>query len=233
MILTNNKFGGIIVKNETFEKNYDTFRSFLVKDAEYDGHIELPKLKTSKFIPEKLVSFSKAVSKSWLDFDSWVMFYEHDVKFERLWNNPKQYIERLKRFKGIISPDFSMYRNMPLVMQQWSAYKGRALAVWFQNNGIEIIPNVRFNDERTYDFCFDGIEKFKTVAISTHGCIKKREDREYFKKGLAEMVKRLSPRKIIVYGSVPESIFKPYTDLGIVIIPFESEFSKSRRQVIA
>ena len=219
--------------NKKFNNCYDVFRSFLVEDADYEGDIELPKIKTSNLIPKKLVPFSKTMSKTWKDFDCWVMFYEHDVKFERLWNNPKRYLEKLKRFKGVISPDFSLYRNMPLVMQQWNTYRSRALAVWFQNNGIEVIPNVRFNDERTYDFCFDGIEKFKTIAVGTHGCIKSRVDKDYFKKGLAELVKRLSPKTIIVYGATPDDIFKVYKDAGIEIISFESEFSKSRKQVIA
>ncbi len=219
--------------DEEFNKNYDVFNSFLTSDADFEGYIELPKIKTSNLIPEKLVTFSKAMSKSWKDFDCFVMFYEHDVKFERLWNNPQKYLEKLKRFKGVISPDFSLYRNMPLVMQQWNTYRGRALAVWLQNNEIEVIPNVRFNDERTYAFCFDGIERFKTVAVGTHGCIKRKPDREYFKKGIAELVKRLLPKTIIVYGKAPDSIFKPYKDAGIDIIPFESEFSKSRKQVVA
>ena len=219
--------------NEQFNSNYDVFHSFLVKEADYEGYIELPKIKTSNLIPKELVPFSKAMSKSWNDFDCWVMFYEHDVKFERLWNNPKRYLEKLKKFKGVISPDFSLYRNMPLVMQQWNTYRSRALAVWLQKNGIEVIPNVRFNDERTYDFCFDGIEKFKTVSVGTHGCIKNKVDKDYFKKGLAELVKRLSPKIIIVYGATPDDIFKVYKDSVIEIIPFESEFSKSRKQVTA
>ena len=213
--------------------NYDIFHSFLVKNADYEGYIELPKIKTSNFIPDKLVSFSKAMSKTWTDFDCWVMFYEHDIKFERLWRNPKQYLSKLKKFKGIISPDFSLYRNMPLCMQMWNTYRGRALSVWLQDNGVEIIPNVRFNDERTYKFCFDGIEKFKTIAVGTHGCIKRKEDIIFFKVGLAQLVQRLSPKTIIVYGSAPDSIFKPYKDMGIKIITFESEFSKSRKQVTA
>ena len=122
---------------------------------------------------------------------------------------------------------------MPLGMQIWNTYRNRALAAWMQNQGIELIPNIRWNDERTYLFCFDGVEKNKTVAIGTHGCIKKKEDKEYFKKGLAQMVNRLSPQNIIVYGAAPDAIFKPYKDMGINIIPFESDFSKSRKQVIA
>lgn len=219
--------------NREFNNNYDVFHSYLVEDADYEGYIELPKIRTSNLIPQKLVPFSKAMSKSWNDFDCWVMFYEHDVKFERLWNNPKRYLEKLKRFKGVISPDFSLYQNMPLVMQQWNTYRSRALAVWLQKNDVELIPNVRFNDERTYNFCFDGVEKFKTVAVGTHGCIKNKIDKDYFKKGLAELVKRLSPKTIIVYGATPDDIFKTYKDAGIEIISFESEFSKSRKQVVA
>jgi hypothetical protein len=111
-------------------------------------------------------------------------FYEHDKNFERLWNTPNKYLNKLKKFKGVISPDFSLYRNMPLVMQMWNTYRGRALAIWLQDNGVQIIPNVRFNDERTYEFCFCGIEKYSTVAIGTHGCIKKNIDKKYFKNGL-------------------------------------------------
>ena len=107
------------------------------------------------------------------------------------------------------------------------------MAVWLQGNGVEIIPNVRFNDERTYTFCFDGIEPNKTVAVGTHGCIKAKEDKAYFKAGLSELVRRLTPKNIIVYGSAPDSLFKIYKDMGINIIPFESEISKLRKRVNA
>lgn len=221
------------MKKQKFNNNYDVFRSFLVENADYDGYFELPFIRTSTKLPEKVITFSKAMSKSWNDFECWVIFYEHDRCFERLWNNPKKYLNKLKKFKGIISPDFSLYRNMPLVMQLWNTYRGRAIAVWLQHNGIEIIPNVRFGDERTFSFCFDAIEENKTVAVSTHGCIKRKEDKIFFQVGLARMVQRLSPQTIVVYGSAPDSIFKPYRDMGINIISFESEFSKSRKQVTA
>ena len=220
------------MNNEKFN-NYDVFRAFLVENADYEGYIELPVLKTSSRIPEKVIVFSKAMAKSWTDFDCWVIFYEHDKKFERLWNNPKRYLKRLKKFKGVISPDFSLYRNMPLVMQMWNTYRGRAIANWMQTNGIEVIPNVRWNDERTYEFCFDGIESNGTIAVDTHGYIRHAADKEYFKKGRAELVKRLSPKDIIVYGSAPDDIFKSYKDLGINIIQFDSEFAKSRKRVTA
>ena len=107
------------------------------------------------------------------------------------------------------------------------------MAVWLQNNGIEIIPNVRTADVRTFRFAFKGVESNKTVAIGTHGCIQRKEDKSYFTNGLAELVKRLSPKTIIVYGAASDDIFKVYEDMGINIIVFESEFAKSRKQVTA
>lgn len=209
----------------------DVFRSFLVKNTDYSGYMEMPRLKTSHYIPEKVITFSKAMLKNNRVFDCWIVFYEDDEKFERLWHNPRKYLNKIKKFKGVISPDFSLYRNMPLAMQIWNTYRGRALANWLINNGVEVIPNVRTADERSFDFCFDGIEPNSTVAIGTHGCIKRNNDRFYFEMGLQKLVDNLSPRNLIVYGAAPHSIFQKYKDKGINIISFESEFALSRKQV--
>lgn len=209
----------------------DVFRGFLVEKADYEGVEEIPRIKTSAEIPSKVIVFSKALKTS--NYDQWVVFYEKDEKFVRLWNTPRRYLEILKRFNGIITPDFSLYRNMPLVMQKWSTYQGKAIGVWLQNEGVEVIPNVRFADERSYQFCFDGIEKNSTVAIGTHGCMKNSIDRAFFEKGLAEMVKRLQPHTIIVYGTTPDDIFQKYREMGIHIAQFDSEISIAHKVVSA
>lgn len=208
----------------------DVFHAFLVENAEYAGIEEIPVIKTSKLLPEKVITFSKALKSK--EYDAWVLFYEHDVNFIRVWNQPRKYLNVLKRFRGVISPDFSLYRRMPLCMQKWSTYQGKALAHWWTENGIEVIPNVRFADERSYDFCFDGIEKNSTVAIGTHGCIKRKEDKAIFIKGLEEMYKRLYPKTIIVYGSAPDDIFQKYRVLGVNIINFKSEYSLTHKKEV-
>ena len=55
-------------------KKCSTFKPFLVKNAEYDGSMELPKLKTSEEIPKRVITFSKAMEKNRRDFDCWVAF---------------------------------------------------------------------------------------------------------------------------------------------------------------
>lgn len=103
----------------------DVFHAFLVKNAEYDGRIELPCIKTSDKIPNRLTTFSKAMERATVDFNQWVMFYEHDAKFERLWHNPKQYLTKLKKIQRYHFPGFQFvsqyaacYAGMEYISQQ-------------------------------------------------------------------------------------------------------------------
>ena len=208
----------------------DVFNAFLVRDAEFDGILEIPCIKTGIFKPKKLISFSKCIRAR--EYDSWVHFYEDDAAFERIWNNPQKYLSVLSRFEGVISPDFSLYRDMPLVMQCWNIYRNHAIATWLQNNGIKVIPNIRFGDERTFTTACLGIEKYGTIAIGSHGCIKVIKDREKFVAGLDYVVQTVEPRIIIVYGSAPNYIFDKYRNKGIIILQFDSEFASSRKKVV-
>lgn len=208
----------------------DVFNAFLVSSASYAGNYEIPELSASYDVPNQLVSFSKAISAK--DTNQWVHFYEDDYLFERLWRNPEKYLEVLKKYNGVILPDFSLYRDMPLVMQIWNIYRSRAIGIWLQTNGVKIIPNIRFGDERTYQICCDGIEKYSTVAVGTHGNLKLVSDREVFLRGLDEIVNILEPKTIIVYGAAPEKYFNKYKAAGIDIIQFDSNFAISHKEVV-
>lgn len=212
---------------------HDVFKSFLVNDAEYAGIFEMPVIKPTNSIPNRLIPFSKA--KYSKDYDQWIHFYEDDYLFECVWNNPRKYLEMLKRFNGVILPDFSLYRDMPFSMQLWNIYRSRAIGCWLQSNGSEVIPNLRYGDSRSYEICCNGISEGGTFAVGTHGTIKSTEDRRIFIEGLAVVVEIIHPHKIIVYGSAPESIFSVYREQGIQIIRFESEFSRAmklRKEVV-
>jgi hypothetical protein len=139
-----------------------------------------------------------------------VHFYEDDTSFERLWNRPNTYLPILKKFKGVISPDFSVYRDMPLVMQQWNIYRSRALGHWLQENGVPVIPNIRFSDERTFELSCAGICKHGVIAIGSHGRVKLLTERTYFENGLRYVIEKLEPTTIVVYGAAPDEIFAQY-----------------------
>jgi len=208
----------------------DVFNAFLVTVATYAGLFEFPVILATFEIPNKLVAFSKSISCK--DFNQWVHFYEDDQLFERLWNNPKKYLDILKKYNGVILPDYSLYRDMPFAMQIWNIYRSRAIGHWLQINGVNVIPNIRYGDRRTYRICCDGISKKSIIAVGTHGTLKHVADRETFSQGLDIVIRRLEPSAIVVYGTAPDYIFKKYKDAGIKIVRFCSEYAASHKEVV-
>lgn len=208
----------------------DVFRAFLVETATFDSALEIPRISPENALPSKLIPFSKAVGRT--DFDAWVHFYEDDAAFERIWNNPRTYLPILKRYQGVIAPDFSLYRDMPLVMQQWNIYRSHAIGHWLQENEIPVIANVRWGDERTHDLCCAGVPKHATIAVGSHGCIKLLQEREYFRQGLSHVVEKLSPKTIVVYGTAPDAIFGKYKDAGITVLQFDSDYTVAHRKAV-
>ena len=204
----------------------DVFNAFLVKNAVYDGILEIPAQRGGLYNPAGVIEFSKAISSQ--EYDYWVHFYEDDSSFERIWKNPRKYLPVLKRYAGVIAPDFSLYRDMPLVMQLWNIYRSHAIGSWLLENGVNVIPNVRFGDERTYDACCLGVPHKSTIAIGTHGCVKNRIDREYLSAGIDHVISTLKPRVLVIYGTTPADIFDKYRDQGISILQFNSSFANSR-----
>lgn len=209
----------------------DVFHAFLVKNANYDSLLEIPCLKLETQKPNKVVSFTKALRST--EYDAWVHFYEDDANFERLWNKPHVYLPIPKKFKGVISPDFSVYRDMPLIRQYWNIYRSRAIAHWLQENGVVVIPNIRFGDERTYKLSCAGITKHGVIAVGSHGGMKLVVERAYFQRGLNYVIESLKPSALIVYGAMPQEVFAPYQEMGIEILQFDSEFMQSRKAVDA
>lgn len=207
----------------------DVFRAFLLENATYDGFLEIPTIEYGIYSPEKLISFSKCISSK--DYSCWVHFYEDDASFERIWNNPKKYLPILKKFEGVISPDFSLYRDMPLIMQFWNIFRNRAIGRWLQDNGIKVIPNIRFGDRRTYKCSCYGVSKNGTIAIGTHGCVKIKEEKRYLSEGLDYVINHLSPKVIIIYGTAPEDIFIQYKNKGIKFLQFDSDIMKNQKVI--
>ncbi len=210
--------------------NYDVFNSYLLEGAEYTSGIELPILKGTDEVPNDVQLYSAAFCSRTGCLDSWPCPYEHDKKFIRIWHNPKRYIPILLRYPGIISPDFSMYRNMPAEMQQWSCFMGRAIAHRVEFDGGTVIPNVRWADERSFSYCFDGLPERSTLAVGTHGCVKTKEDRYWFARGLKELEARLEPETLVVYGAAPADLFECVDRAGTRIMRFDSVFALTHKR---
>lgn len=208
----------------------DVFHAFMVESATYEGDLEIPCIAPEEQTPKKMVSFTKAIRGA--DPEAWIHFYEDDASFERLWNRPNKYLPLLQKHKGVISPDFSLYRDMPLVMQCWNVYRSHAVAVWLQRNGVPTIANVRWGDKRSFDICCTGVPHNAAIAVGSHGCIKLIRERQFFSDGLSHIVQTLNPRTIVVYGIAPDSIFGEYKASGIEVLQFDSDCMIAHRKAV-
>lgn len=133
-------------------------------------------------------------------------FYIDDYKFDYMWSNPEKYIPMLKNFKYVISTDFSAYDDMPLPLQYYQYFRDRVLAYYMIISGVKVIPNASFGGEKSWEFCFDGLPKNSTVAITTNEKYHDKRSSEVFLKGFDVMLNKLEPTKIICIGEPLEGM---------------------------
>ncbi len=54
-----------------------------------------------------------------------VHFFLYDYRFKRVWKNPDSDIEKLSRYRAVLSRDFSMYLEMAPIMQIYNMFRNR------------------------------------------------------------------------------------------------------------
>lgn len=128
-----------------------------------------------------------------------VHFFLHDYQFERVWKYPQRYTDTLQKFAFCLSPDFSPYADMPEALKIYNVYRNRWVGRYWQEHNMNVIPTVTWSDDRSLEYCFLGVPKHSTVAVSTMG-----EGRwakwESLKKNWDKMLDILEPETILLYG---------------------------------
>lgn len=194
----------IEVETEEEEKENERMRtdnSYNLMDFDADsceGKYQIPIIYRCDFLPKELISFNYA--KTSKKIDCGIHFFIDDYQFERVWVNPIKYIDMLAKYDCIFTPDFSLYKDMPMAMKIWNVYRSRLIGQIAQRMGLNVLPTVSWAEKETFDFCFDGLPKYATLVISTIGVKKNDENFSIWKDGVDEMIRRLHPTRIIVYG---------------------------------
>ena len=113
-------------------------------------------------------------------------------------------MDKLNRFRYVLTPDFSTYTDFPKVIQIYNHYRKHWIGAYLQEYGCRVIPTISWSTPDSYEWCFDGEPEGGTVAVSSVGCMKNKRSKELFLQGYKAMIERLHPESIIFYGSVPE-----------------------------
>lgn len=214
-------------KPYTENKRMDTMYGYnlhLYNSDEVDGYYQLPIIKKQDVIPTKLQGFNYALSSK--DKNCGIHFFIDDYQFERVWNSPELYVDTLLEYECVLTPDFSLYMDMPLSMKIWNIYRSRLLGNFWQNVGINVIPTISWAEEDTFSFCFDGIEKESIVAVSTIGVKRDNNAFDIWKNGMDEMIKRINPSTILVYGGKLEYGYPSH----IRVIYFSNEVTERMKE---
>lgn len=189
------------------------------------GTFRMPVLEPANVpVPEKLIPFNVAVRLNRVPAGRGVHFFLDDYQFERVWNAPERYVETLRRFDCVFTPDFSLYLDMPPAMKIWNIYRARTIGQFWQREGVRVVPALSWAEPESFEYCFDGLPRGSTLAVARIGV----ECNAYFgyiwNAGFAEALRRLQPEKIFFYGKKHPL---PQTDANVFF--FENDRIKSLR----
>lgn len=159
---------------------------------------QMPIIKNDGYIPERLIGFNYA--KTSKDKTAGIHFFIDDYQFERVWNAPEKYIDILKEYDCVLSPDFSLYTEMPIPLKIWNTYRSRQIGAFYQSKGIKVIPTISWCEPETFCFCFEGIPEGSIVAISTIGVKENKNAAQIWHDGVDAMIDTINPASILVYG---------------------------------
>ena len=189
--------------------NYRTSQTLLRNQFPGKGKLQIPIIpkfqeKSGDFDDLLLIGFDKTHLEDQNHLDRMVHFFLYDYRFKRVWRSPGNDIEKLSRYRAVLSPDFSMYLEMAPVMQIYNVFRNRWHGAYWASKGIRVIPTVNWGDASTFDFCFEGIEKGSIVAVSTYMASEhdnRCDQKEWFMAGYNELLRRIEPEKIICYNT--------------------------------
>ena len=182
------------------QRNYENVQKMMFDGV---GEYGIPMIEVTQYDGADFIGFNYA--KSTKDPESKaVHFFLDDYQFNRVWTDPDRYIEMLKRYKYVLTPDFSLYTDFPKALQIYNHYRKHWLGAYWQMFGINVIPTVCWSDQESFEWCFDGEPTHSVVSISSVGTQNSGEKKRKFLDGYFEMIDRLQPTQIIFYGSVPE-----------------------------
>lgn len=193
------------------KKVEDSFKAFLIENAyltKREGYPIITKNMISTELPKEIITFKESLNipkEKRKNF--YVCTYTPDKTFLRILNNPKRYINYFKQFAGIIGFDYSIHSDMPPITQKEQINNNLKLSYFFGYNGIKIIPNIRTGSNFTTNEFYEAIPKNTLVAIGTHGFIKTRVQKYEWLYCIKEIINKLEPSGIIVYGTLNGKLF--------------------------
>ena len=167
---------------------------------------QMPTIQNNGYIPRDLIGFNYAKTNK--DKNVGIHFYVDDYQFERIWNYPDKYTEILRDYDCILTPDFSLYMDMPMPLKIYNIYRSRQIGAYYQSKGLIVIPTISWAERDTFQFAFKGIPKGSIVSVSTIGVKRDKNALKIWRDGMDAMMQEIEPSTVLVYGGELEYDYK-------------------------
>lgn len=153
------------------ERTYNTYNMDLVDYVDLTpDKWQMPVIHKTSFVPDDMIGFKYVKADNNENAEkAGIHCFIDDYQFERLWNRPNEYIEIIRPYQCMLSPDFSLYTDMTMPTKIWNVYRSRLIGAYYQAQGIEIIPTVQWAEADTFEFCFKGIEQAALLLFLLSG----------------------------------------------------------------
>jgi len=136
--------------------------------------------------------------------DTIVAFYTDDDRFADTWDKPAESTSRLLN-RGVticVEPDYSMWANDPLAIHLMAAYKMRWVGRYWQEAGIQVIPNLTGPRPEDFAFCTAGVPQEPNSAAINLNII---DGNEGFNRAVKVYTRlfndHVQPKSLLVYGN--------------------------------
>lgn len=205
--------------NDT-QNRVENIENLALGQFEGEGYYDIPILQPVYELPEikEWIGFNYVLSDEEPEGKG-VHFFIDDYQFERIWNDPEKYIEKLSQYAAVATPDFSPYGDMPNALQIYNHYRKHWVGAYLQAHGVTVIPTIRCStDKRSMDWYLDGEPHEGIVMISSMWA--KGDSKDAFLAEYKKMIEQLNPCKVFLYGNEIEGL-----DGNIEFVP---SFTKKR-----
>ena len=161
----------------------------------------LPLISRTDFIPDNIVPFDKIGIMP--ERRSCVVFNLADRRIDCFWNRPEAYIDSLRRYSCVATPDFSLLLGMERQFISYNLLRAFKLSRWMEDVGIRVMPAPMWAYPDSYGECFEALPENSVMLVSTIGSVNDGESLKYLRLGLRELLVRKRPPGIVLYGPVP------------------------------
>lgn len=181
-------------------KEYRNSALFLRNEFDKDDEWGFPLIKKQNIdlTNVELIACSDISSHDTTNLHKGIHHFVDDYRFEHLYSHPQNCIEKYKKYRFVLTPDYSLYSEMDPWRQIESVGKARWVGANWQKNGMLVVPTVSWAQTSSFRFCYGGIEKNCTVAVGMIGC---KQSRMSFMRGYNAMLEAIEPENIICFGT--------------------------------